>query len=58
MTATIQATTIPGTGLSLHVEPWGPTAEQIRDHSAMLLRHPSIAERMQGKTFGSYSVVC
>jgi hypothetical protein len=49
----IQQTIVPGIGLSLRIEPWGPTAEDIREHSKLLLQHSSVADRLHGKTFRS-----
>jgi Copper amine oxidase, enzyme domain len=51
MFQSIQQTVVPGIGLSVRIEPWGPTAEEIRDHTKQLLQHSSVADILRGKAF-------
>ena len=44
---------LPGTQLTLHVEPWGPTGEQLQAHAAVILKHAAVQEHLQGKQFRS-----
>ena len=51
MSTNILATTIPGTRLTLKVEPWGPAAEQIREHQTVLMQDATVVERLRGKVY-------
>jgi len=51
MSTNILSTTISGTKLTIHIDPWGPSAEHLREHTAVLFKHPSVEEHLHGKLF-------